>query len=223
MRTSLFKSAITWNSVLVVSVFLCSFVVPVFPVEWGRLPIRIVFTLVFLSGVLSMEKPKMFMLYVALTSFVMEWVSMILELGIIVDVSRALNVMFFILVIGSLIREMTLSKDVTPKVIMASISGYLLMGIIYSALIVAIVQRDPGAFNFPHDGPKPGDATAYLSESMYFGFVTLGTLGYGDILPLKPYTRSLATLITISGQLYIATVIGILIGKYASKQSREES
>jgi voltage-gated potassium channel len=68
-----------------------------------------------------------------------------------------------------------------------------------------------------------GDARRHLSESMYFGFVTLASLGYGDIVPLKPYTRSLATLIAISGQLYIATIIGILIGKFASKTEPEKS
>jgi hypothetical protein len=50
----------------------------------------------------------------------------------------------------------------------------------------------------------------------------MGTLGYGDILPVKPYTRSLASLMCIAGQLYIAIVIALLVGKYASDQSEKK-
>jgi amino acid transporter len=105
---------------------------------------------------------------------------------------------------------------------MSSISGYLLLGILYSLLIAAIVQWDADAFNFAKGVNNHGDPATNLSNALYFGFVTLATVGYGDNVPLKPYTRSLATLISISGQLYIATIIGILIGKYASGNSPAE-
>jgi voltage-gated potassium channel len=210
------KSIMSWDILLVVSVFLCAFVIPVFPHSWGQLPIRIGFTLIFISGFMTMEKRNWRILYLTLAAFVMQWISQIFDWEVIADFSKFLNVLFFLIVIFSLIREMAIAKVVTANVIMASISGYLLLGIIYSVLILAIMQRDPGAFNITKEGTGIRDVTAYLSKSMYFGFVTLATLGYGDILPLKPYSRSLATLICISGQLYIATIIGILIGKFAS-------
>ena len=210
------KPILTWDILLVVSVFLCAFVIPVFPTSWGQLPIRIGFTLIFVAGFMTMEKRNWKIIYITLAAFLMQWVSQIFEWEFVGDVSKFLNVLFFLIVIFFLIREMATAKVVTAKVIMASISGYLLLGIIYSVLIVAIMQRDPGAFNITRDGNGVLDPTAYFSKSLYFGFVTLATLGYGDILPLKPYTRSLATLICISGQLYIATIIGILIGKFAS-------
>ena len=210
------KSILAWDVLLVISVFLCAFVIPVFPPSWGQLPIRIGFTLIFISGFMTMEKRNWRIIYLMLAAFVMQWVSHILQWEFVADVSKFLNVLFFIIVIFSLIREMAIAKIVTPNVIMASISGYLLLGIIYSVFIVAIMQRDPDAFNITREGNGSQDVTAYYSKSLYFGFVTLATLGYGDVLPLKPYTRSLATLICISGQLYIATIIGILIGKFAS-------
>jgi voltage-gated potassium channel len=211
-----FKSLVTWDTVLVIAVFLCAFVIPVFPYSWGKMPVRIGFTLIFVSGVMTMEKRNWVILYLSIAAFIMQWVSGILKWEIISDISRILIVVFFIIVVGSLIREMATAKVVTAKVIMASISGYLLLGIIYSVLIAAIIQQDPDAYNITVDRTRGQDMTAHLSESLYYGFVTLATLGYGDIVPLKPYTRSLATLITISGQLYVATIIGILIGKFAS-------
>jgi voltage-gated potassium channel len=223
MRKDLFKSKVTWDTILVIVVFLCAFVIPVFPVSWGRTPIRIAFTLIFLSGLMTMSNRPLTILYLSGAAFIMEWVSGVLELIIIADISRTLNIVFFYFVIISLIREMATAKIVTTRVIMSSISGYLLLGIIYSVLIAAIIQRDPGAFNIVVKDTGINDASSHLSESMYFGFVTLATLGYGDIVPLKPYSRSLATLICISGQLYIATIIGILIGKYAATDSTQSN
>ena len=216
MKKFSFKSIITWDTGLVISVLLCAFVIPVFPSSWGKIPVQIGFTLIFVSGVMTMEKRKMRILYLAIAAFIMQWVSQFLEWEVVTDVSRLLNILLFLIIVFSLIKEMATSKVVTVRVIMASISGYLLLGIIYSIFILAIIQRDPGAFSNTMQLNGIQDPAYHLSESLYFGFVTLATLGYGDIIPLKPYSRSLATLITVSGQLYVATIIGILIGKFAA-------
>jgi voltage-gated potassium channel len=221
-----FGSHTTWDTILVISVLLCAFIVPVFPVSWGRNPTRIGFTLVFISGVMAMEKRNWIILYLALAAFIMEWVSGLLDWMFIAEISRLLNSIFFIIMIVSLISEMATAKVVTARVIMASVSGYLLLGLIYAGVIAVIIQHDPVAFSNTGVILANEDPTSHISESSYFGFVTLATLGYGDIVPLKPYTRSLATLITVSGQLYVATIIGILIGKFASSPpsaTRKES
>jgi voltage-gated potassium channel len=216
MKKFSIKSIFTWNTVLVFAVFLSAFVIPILPPSWGRIPMAIGFTLIFISGFMIMENRRWIIVYLVIAAFIMQWVSGMLDLKIVEIVSRILNFLFFLIVIFSLIGEMATAKVVTARVIMASISGYLLMGIIYSGVIVFIIQRDPLAFNFPVSRVGTEDPTIYISESIYYGFVTLATLGYGDIVPLKPYSRSLATLITVTGQLYVATIIGILIGKYAA-------
>jgi hypothetical protein len=217
MKKHTIRTILSWYSLLVVSVFLCAFVIPVLPPSWGKAPLRIGFTLIFISGVMILEKQNQRILYLALAAFIMEWVSQIFDFLLINDISRFFNVLFFVFVFALLIKEMATAKIVTTQVILSSISGYILLGIIYSVFIAAIIDRDPAAFNISREVNGNGGAISYLSESMYFGFVTLASLGYGDILPMKPYTRSLATLITITGQLYIATIIGLLIGKFASK------
>jgi voltage-gated potassium channel len=216
------KQILAWESLLIIAVFLCAFVIPVFPPDWGKTPLRIGFTMIFVSGVMIRGGGKSYFVYLALTAFMMEWISGILSWEIIAIVSKTLNSIFFLIVIFSLFHKMATAKVVTAKVIMSSISGYLLLGILYSLLIAAIVQWDADAFNFAKGVNNHGDPATNLSNALYFGFVTLATVGYGDIVPLKPYTRSLATLISISGQLYIATIIGILIGKYASGNSPAE-
>ena len=222
MKRFSLKSIFKWDTILVIAILLCAFVIPVFPPSWGRTPIRFGFTLVFVSGVMSMKKRPITIFYLASAAFIMEWISGILDWIIIAEISKLLNALFFIIVIFSLIREMATAKVVTARVIRASVSGYLLMGLVFSGIIAIIMQRDPDAYNIILVRNGIQDAAAHLSESLYYGYVTLATLGYGDVVPLKPYTRSLATLITISGQLYVATIIGILIGKYASTNNTQD-
>ena len=58
-----------------------------------------------------------------------------------------------------------------------------------------------------------------LADVTYFTFVTMSTLGYGDVLPGIPLTRSLSIFISITGQIYLAVIIAMLVGKYSAQKS----
>ncbi len=73
------------------------------------------------------------------------------------------------------------------------------------------------AYKFPEIINFSEPAAAHLHEYIYYTFVTFTTLGYGDIVPLVPISKSLSLVISISGQFYIAIIIAMLVGKYASK------
>ncbi len=216
MKRTPIKTSIRWNFVLVAAVLLSAFIIPVFPPEWGKTPSRLGFTLLFVSGVLSMEKKNNYLLVISFTALILEWISGLFEWEILADFSHLVNVIFFLIVVFYLIRQIATAKIVTMSVILESISGYLLLGIIYAVVISSILQRDPGAFNISHEEHLTQGPVRYLSTSMYFSFVSLSTVGFGDIVPLKPYARSLTTFICISGQLYIAIIIALLVGKFAS-------
>jgi hypothetical protein len=103
---------------------------------------------------------------------------------------------------------------------LGSIAGYLLLGMVYSIFVTIIIKNDPGSYsNLPPDIMQNG--TVKASIPLYYSFVTLASLGYGDICPLQPVTRSLATLITVSGQFYVAVIVALLVGKFSSKPAKE--
>ena len=60
-----------------------------------------------------------------------------------------------------------------------------------------------------------------LSEYLYYGFVTLSTLGYGDITPTAPLARSLSIFVAIGGQLYLVIVMAMIIGKFLNSQRQD--
>ena len=135
------------------------------------------------------------------------------------SLSKFVNIIFFLVIVGSLISQIAKAKKVSTGVILGSIAGYLLLGLIFSIFIMFIIQKDPSAFSTPQNQAFETEEGNSASVPLYFSFVTLATLGYGDILPLKAYTRSLSTLIAVTGQFYIAVIVALLVGKFSAQQT----
>ncbi|MGR8979481.1 MAG: ion channel [Gammaproteobacteria bacterium] len=100
--------------------------------------------------------------------------------------------------------------QVDRNLIFGAMCVYLLMGLIWAILYGLIFQFYPGSFN----GIVGVDGKAPMDTLLYFSFVTLASLGYGDITPLAPLARTLAYLEAIGGQLYIAIMLAGLVGLF---------
>jgi len=118
-------------------------------------------------------------------------------------------VFFFAVVITHLTRFISRSKTVNVNVLITSINIYLLAGIVGASLTMVCYKIYPDAYNFPAYITSPE-----FSHFLYYSFITLSTVGYGDITPRIPETQTLAYLISIVGQLYVAIIIAFLIGKF---------
>jgi len=91
----------------------------------------------------------------------------------------------------------------------AALSAYLMVGLFMGVLFTAIAARSPDAFLILGTAPSPGSFD--LGTGVYFSFVTLATLGYGDIVPASELARGLAIFEAVSGQLYLAVLVAALI------------
>jgi len=106
------------------------------------------------------------------------------------------------------------------QLIYAALCMYLLMGLVWSFIYVLVVALDPNAIKLALVIDWDDNARDVFSEMYYFSFVTLTTLGYGDVLPISRIARSLATLEAVVGQLYLAVVIASLVGIQISQRSK---
>jgi hypothetical protein len=110
-------------------------------------------------------------------------------------------------------------RQVDRERISASISLYLMFGLIFTLLYASVDKILPGSFhtaNTPANdlGEKP------LTQLMYFSYVTLATLGYGDIVPISGPAKGLAILEAMLGQLYLVLVVARLVSLYGQSESR---
>jgi hypothetical protein len=86
------------------------------------------------------------------------------------------------------------------------VAAFLVLGIIGMPMVGTIEHYYPGAYTLP-------DNFSYY-DILYYCYITITTVGYGDISPVHPLAKALAILLSVSGQLYITFVVAIIIGKY---------
>jgi hypothetical protein len=105
--------------------------------------------------------------------------------------------------------------EITRDTIRGSLSVYLLLGILFALLYRIVYILKPSEF-------AASIAPGLFPEFLYFSFTTLTTLGYGDISPLGPISRSLTTLETIAGPVYLTVLVSKLVGHTVSRSNEEE-
>ena len=118
---------------------------------------------------------------------------------------------------ASSVRFAMRSARVGAEQIYAALSAYLLAGIFFGVLYHGIESVWPGSFNLAGArGEFP------LFDAMYFTFVTLATLGYGDLLPVSEVARGIAIVEAVSGQLFLAVMIARLVSSYSQTAGGRE-
>jgi hypothetical protein len=140
------------------------------------------------------------------------WLQM---LNLVAVAGYAFITLFLVIMI---IRDLFSGRRVRLNKIFGAIVAYLLLGIFWSFLYASLELIDPGTI-------VRGDGSAITSyaEASYFSFVTLCTVGYGDIVPKAHLAMVFANLESVAGQLYLAILVARLVSLYTAHSSREKS
>jgi Ion channel len=99
----------------------------------------------------------------------------------------------------------------------AALSVYLLAGLIFGVLHWAMESAWPGSL--VEAGRDASAQGLPLSTAIYYSFVTLATLGYGDVVPKSELARGIAVLEAVGGQLYVAVLVARLVGAHLQTPS----
>jgi hypothetical protein len=112
------------------------------------------------------------------------------------------------------------SRRVTFNTVCASLCVYLLLGVVWALAYSMVDVLNPAAFTWTVSAREPPRAWRVGKGDgaiLYFSFATLTTLGYGDIIPTSPFSRMLATLEAITGQLYLTVLVARLVGMHIAE------
>ncbi|MEA2094892.1 MAG: ion channel, partial [Pseudomonadota bacterium] len=115
---------------------------------------------------------------------------------------------FFVWMTWLAVRQVLFTGSITSNDIVGAICIYMLLGLIWAMLYLFIAEAVPGAFN----GLPQAPWIENFSAVVYFSFVTITTLGYGDVSPVLPLARFLVTMEAIVGVFYMAILVASLIG-----------
>lgn len=106
-----------------------------------------------------------------------------------------------------ILAEITADLKVDANRVVGGICLYLLIGLVFGIAYTILEALLPGSFS-----NMPEQAQSMNSELIYYSYVTLTSVGYGDIVPLRPLVRTIAYLEAIIGVFYMAIMIGSMIG-----------
>ncbi len=123
---------------------------------------------------------------------------------------------FLVAVIVLLQRDIMTSDRVSGDTLRGAVCVYVLLGVVWAIAYGFVNYLEPGAFSVAE---HLVDQDRSLALHIYFSFVTLTTLGYGDISPISPIARTLAWLEAFVGQIYVALTIARLVSMYISDRS----
>ena len=135
-------------------------------------------------------------------------------------VSICFSALFFLLVILVLLRQLFTSTTVNLNVIYGAICIYILVGIEWGFIYSIMELYSPGTFNLTQLSSVSTEGVSMVNSFIYYSFVTLTTLGYGDITPISQPARSLAIMEAASGQIYLTVLIARLIGMHIAQSNK---
>lgn len=162
---------------------------------------------------------KLLLRVIIISMMVLIWLKPVGYDSIYVDIVKlAFIIAFFVFVVAFLVRFIAKSTSVDVNVLIVSINIYLLAGIIGASFALAFYYIYPEAYNFPDYIGHP-----VFVHFLYYSFITLSSVGYGDITPRIPETQTLAYVISITGQLYVAIIIASLIGKFLMQGDQKKT
>jgi hypothetical protein len=135
----------------------------------------------------------------------------------LVPLNLALWTVMAMLAAASALRFALSARVVDREHLYAALSAYLLAGLFFGVFYWVIERTWPGSFAVPGEGAQGNFS---LAVAIYYSFVTLATLGYGDVVPRSELARGLAIMEAVAGQLYLTVMIARLVSLYVSGEGK---
>jgi hypothetical protein len=180
------------------------------------------FSLVLLAGVVAVADRKRVMviaIVLAIPAIAGRWINHFRPDLIPPAVFLVAGLILIAFVVGNLLLFVFRAPSVNTEVLCASISAYLMLGLMWTMAYWLVDQLTPGgAFAF---NTITGKQSMKGFNAFYFSFITLSTVGYGDITPVSKMARWLAAMEAMTGLLYVAVLISRLVSLYSIPKSND--
>jgi ion channel len=191
-------------------------------IEGGELIVSALFSLVLVAGVVAVANRKRVLvtaIVLAIPAIAGRWINHFYPALIPPAVFLVAGLILIAFVVGNLLRFVLRAPSVNTEVLCASISAYLMLGLMWTMAYWLVDQLTPGgAFSF---NTNAGPRSINGFDGFYFSFITLSTVGFGDITPVSRMARWLAAMEAMTGLLYVAVLIARLVSMYSTPKSND--
>jgi len=144
------------------------------------------------------------------------WLMYFIDEKTIKYIAFSFSILIFTATVVTMISQIIKKKDIDGHLIIETINGYLLIGVIISFINSTILWHNNLAITFPKS-----IGNVDIGDIVYYSFVSITTIGFGEIVPQSQIAKSLSIFSGIIGQFYLAIIMALIIGKLLnSKQKR---
>jgi voltage-gated potassium channel len=190
--------------------------------EGGHFILSLLFSLVLIAAVFAVANRKrslVIALVLAIPAIIARWVNQLRPDLVHPAVFLVCALVLLAFVIGHLLYFILSAPVVNVEVLCASIAAYLMLGLTWTVAYWLVDQLTPGgAFSF---NTTRGAHSMNGFTGFYFSFITLSTVGYGDITPVSQAARWLAAMEAMTGLLYVAVLIARLVSLYSTAKPND--
>lgn len=131
-----------------------------------------------------------------------------------------LSTLFLAFLIWNLLHDLNTSDRSTSERIFGALCAYVFIGFLFALIFAHLEYREPGSFYVSNDllDQSAVNESSQLNIFIYYSFVTMTTLGYGDVTPISENARTLAWLEALIGQLYLAVMVAGFVAVHISER-----
>ena len=174
-------------------------------------------SVVFISSLYAVSQKKKHLIIGSLLVFPLllsTWIRYFIESPTLSIVGTFSGILFFGFMVVTILSFVLKQTKVTLNVIYAAVVVYLSLAMMWGMIFILMEILEPGSITVG----QTGEDTFHF---FYFSFVTITTLGYGDITPASEIARSLALLEAVIGQIYLVVLVARLVGIHIAQSMKE--
>ena len=186
--------------------------------DWASVPANLFLyaaVLIAIRGIGGSRRLFNIHLVVMLPAFVLTVLGALIDVGWLTAPGNALSTLLAGTSLIMILRFVLTQRRVNSNTIFAAVSVYLLIGIVFGTVFSWMAYGDPAIF----DPPQTIDTGE--SSLFYYSFVTLTTLGFGDISPVSDGARALTVIEALLGQVYLVVLIARLVAMHIARRQSE--
>jgi len=152
-------------------------------------------------------------LFIAAPFVILDGMSMFFTNRYLMIAAISFGTILYFYIIALLVINLLSYRVITADLIYCAISTYFLIGVMWAGIYIVLEGISPGSFS----------GISETADLLYFSFVTLTTVGYGDITPQSILGKRLAVFEAAMGGIYLAVIIALIVGRYMSMQVEQNS
>lgn len=178
---------------------------------------KFLLTVVFLAAIFNVKHRyfvKVITIGLMIPALILTWINLFHPMEIFFVLDASFTALFLIIITGSIVSDVVVRARVTLETLRGVICAYFMVAFAFAYIYYLIEYVNPGSFHLI-SRVTTFSYNEYLAEMLYYSFITLLTVGFGDITPLKDVGQTATVIEAIIGQFYIAILVARLVAVYA--------